>query len=198
MEAVDKKQLRRDIRKLREAMSQEERRMKSVQIADKVVQMREFQEADIILLYSAIKSEVETVLLYQEAGRQGKAIYYPRVLGDDMEFYLVDENTEFEISGFGVREPKIDIARQYFPKADDVVFVLMPGMVFDKAGNRIGYGGGYYDKYLQNLRKEVRLTNICKVAVAYECQMVALGMIKSESYDIQADYVVTERDVYKI
>ena len=198
MAFVDKKQLRREIRKYRDSLSQEEIQMKSIQIANDVIRMQEFQEADVVLLYSAIKSEVETVLIYEEAKRLHKRVCFPRVIGDEMEFYLIDENTEFEISDFGVREPKINSDRQYLPKADERVFVLMPGVAFDKAGNRIGYGGGYYDKYLRMLMEKEKSMHICKVAVAYECQMVLQGMIKNEPYDVQADYIVTESEMYKI
>lgn len=195
---MDKKELRKEVRRLRDTLPQEVRKEKSAKIASEVICLQEFQGANVVLLYSAIKSEVETMLIYEEAKRLQKQVYYPRVIGDVMEFYLVDEVTEFEISTFGVREPKIDKARQYVPKEEDSVLVLMPGLVFDKAGNRIGYGGGYYDKYLQKLMKEVALMNICKVAVAYECQMVSPGMIKNEPYDIRVDYVVTEKEIYRI
>ena len=190
-----KKELRKEIRSLRDALSQEERREKSDQISRKVIKMQEFQEADVVLLYSAIKSEVETNLIYEEAKLLGKNIYYPRVIGNVMEFYLVDESTEFEISRFGVREPKADAFRRYLPKEHEKIFVLVPGIAFDEVGNRIGYGGGYYDKYLHWLANEVAIDNICKVSVAYECQLVEQGRIESEVYDVKMDYVVIENQL---
>lgn len=71
----------------------------------------------------------------------------------------------------------------------------MPGAVFDEAGNRIGYGGGYYDKYLHWLENMLPFENICKVAVAFECQLVDLGMIENEPHDVQVNYIVTESKV---
>ena len=191
---MNKGELRKEVRKLRDALSLEMRKEKSAQIAAKVIEMQGFQNANIVLLYSAMKSEVDTALVYDEAKRQDKTIYYPRVLGDTMEFYLADEMTEYETSRFGVCEPKIDEARRYVPKEGDRVLVIMPGLAFDVCRNRLGYGGGYYDKYLQSLEGSVVAGHICKVAVAYECQMVPVGRIEMEEHDICPDYVVTEKE----
>lgn len=194
----NKSELRKEIRRFRNALPLEMRKEKSVRIASLIIRLQEFQRANVVLLYSAIKSEVETELIYEVAKQLQKQVYYPRVIGDEMEFYLVDEGAEFVVSNFGVREPKIDEAKRYVPKENSSVFVIVPGVAFDTAGNRIGYGGGYYDKYLQKLMKEVTPMNVCKAAVAYECQVVALGTIKSEPHDMRVDYIVTEKEMYKI
>ena len=187
---MDKKELRKEILKLRDALSVDERCNKSAQIASKVIRMREFQEAHIVLLYHAIRSEVETSRIYEAANQLGKKVYCPRVLGDKMEFYLTDDATEYEISKYGIREPKMIDEKSYMPKVEDRVIVLMPGAAYDEAGNRIGYGGGYYDKYLQWLETKLDARNVCKVGLAFACQMVA--SIEKESHDIQVDYIVRE------
>lgn len=198
MSLSEKKELRKKMKAIRDALSIDERHKKSEQIAGMVVKLREFLDAEVVLLYSAIKSEVETNLIYETAQCYGKKIYYPRVLGDVMEFYLVDEGTEYETSPFGVCEPKINPNRRYTPNDADQVFVLMPGLAFDERGNRIGYGGGYYDKYLQELERWVNPECICKTAVAYGCQMVPVDVIFPDSYDIKPDYIVTEDGVIKV
>ena len=109
-----------------------------------------------------------------------------------MEFYLVNETTEFEVSKFGIKEPKADGKKVFSASKEDKVFILMPGAVFDEVGNRIGQGGGYYDKYLLQFEEKNSKQNICKLAVAFECQIVEKGKICSESYDIKPDYIVTE------
>lgn len=196
MKFTEKKELRKEILNERNALSQEERCQKSNAIAKRVISLEVFQNAQVMLLYASMRSEVETSLIYEEAKRLGKEIYYPRVLGEVMEFYLMDEATELEESRFGIQEPVPDETRAYVPEGRDDVFVLMPGVVFDKSGGRIGYGGGYYDKYLQWLSGKISEENIHKVAVAYECQMVAAGRIESEPHDIKAEYVVTEDGMY--
>lgn len=189
MSSMEKKKLRKEILARRDALPEKERHEKSLQIANKIIGLEEFKNANKILLYAHMRSEVETTEIYRESQRQGKDIFYPRVIGEKMEFYLVDEKTEFEISPFGVSEPKAEVSKLFVPNQKDKILVLMPGAVFDEAGNRIGYGGGYYDKYLHWLEGML----VCKVAVAFECQLVDLGMIENEPHDVKVDYIVTER-----
>ena len=188
-----KKDLRKEILAKRNALSQQERIAKSEQIASKVIAMKAFAQSEVVLLYAPIKSEVDTQGIFLEAKRLGKEIYYPRVLGEQMEFYRIEEDTEYDTSAYGIREPKPESAKAYVPDKDDTVLVVMPGAVFDRDGNRIGYGGGYYDKYLQKLGAVVSNEKICKLAVAYECQMVASGRIVCEPHDVKVDYVITEK-----
>ena len=115
-----------------------------------------------------------------------------------MEFYLVDETTTLEQGSYGIREPKLEPAKQFVPNVQDEIFVLMPGAVYDEAGNRIGYGGGYYDKYLEWLASVMSAKQICKVAVGFACQMVETGKIVSEAHDIRVDYIVTESQVVEL
>ena len=195
---MNKKELRKEILARRDGLSQKERAEKSAQIVTKVLELEGLKRANKILSYASMRSEVETDEIYRKARELGKEIYYPRVQGDKMEFYFVEDMMKFEISTFGVREPQIELAKQFSHREDDVVFVLMPGVAFDKEGNRIGYGGGYYDKYLHWLEGIVKSENICKVAVAYECQMVDIGKIDVEEHDVRPDYIVTEHNTYVI
>ena len=125
-------------------------------------------------------------------------LYYPRVMGSEMNFYLLDEGTEMEVGSFGIREPKPESTVGYKPSEGDKVFVIMPGAAFDKEGNRIGYGGGYYDKYLHWLASMISNENIYKVAVAYECQLVENGLIERKPHDVKVDGIVTEEFVLRI
>lgn len=194
---MNKKELRKEILARRNALSPQERQEKSAQIASKVIALEEFQKSNKILLYAPIRSEVETGKIHQEAKRLSKDVYYPKVLGAEMEFYLDDSTTDFEIGAFGIREPKPESTVAFVPKKEDKIFVLFPGAVFDDEGNRIGYGGGYYDKYLQWLTNVVSYKNISKVAVGYQCQMVEKGCIVNEIHDVALDYIVTEDRVVR-
>ena len=163
---MDKKELRKEIILIRDALPVEVRNKKSALIADKVIKLKEFQNANVVLLYHAIRSEVETSRIYEVANQLGKTVYCPRVLGDKMEFYLADDSTEYEISKYGIREPKMIVEKSYAPKVEDRVIVLMPGAAYDEEGNRIGYGGGYYDKYLEWLETKLGSKNVCKVSIS--------------------------------
>ena len=191
-----KKDLRKEILAQRNALLQQERIAKSEQIASKVIAMKAFAQSEVVLLYAPIKSEVDTQGIFLEAKRLGKEIYYPRVLGEQMEFYRIEEDTEYDTSAYGIREPKPESAKAYVPDKDDTVLVVMPGAVFDRDGNRIGYGGGYYDKYIHWLHQFIAEERVSKVAVSFACQVVDVGMIKREKHDIQVDCIVTEEDVY--
>lgn len=192
---MNKKELRNEILKLRDALSVDERMQKSQQIAKYLIEQKAFQEADKILLFASYKSEVETAQIFDVAHALNKDVYYPKVVDKKMKFYQV-QNKEDLIEGYrGIREPEINEDRQFVATLLEKILVVMPGTVFDKSGNRIGYGGGYYDKYLQQLECIMPKENVCKIAVAFECQMVETGKIPSETYDVKPDYIITETRV---
>lgn len=208
-----KKALRKEILQLRDALTLEEHQYKSHQITAQVVAQKEFMEAEHILLFASYKSEVDTTELFQTTINAGKSVYYPKVIGSEMEFYKVEKAEEL-IEGYrGIREPKADERKKFVLDADinkhklqsdsvksyisqskEKICVIMPGAVFDKDGNRIGYGGGFYDKFLQ------RLENACitKIAVAFDCQIVENGKIERKVHDIKPNYIVTEHHIISI
>lgn len=193
-----KQELRKEILQLRESLTLEEREIKSRQIVTRVLARREFIEGNKILLFAAYKSEVETVELFEEAQKLGKDIYYPKVIGKEMEFFQVQQKEDLLEGYCGIREPEPASNRRFVPSGDDKVCIIMPGAVFDEAGNRIGYGGGYYDKFLQGLQLELEEKNqrigssACRIAIAFECQLVEIGQIQSEEHDIKPNYIITE------
>lgn len=189
---MNKKELRKEGLARRSAMSQMECIEKSKKIASKVIELEAFQKCNKVLLYASAKNEVETADIFEEAKRRGKDIYYPRVMGEYMEFYHINEKTEFEMSAFGIREPKPETTVGFIPSKKDSILIVVPGVVFDEDGNRIGYGGGYYDKYIGWLENRIPASDICKVAVAYECQMVECGRMTVEPHDSKIDFVLTE------
>lgn len=192
---MNKKELRNEILTLRDALSVDERVQKSMQIAKQVIEQKAFQEADKILLFASYKSEIETAQIFDVAHALNKDVYYPKVVDKKMEFYQV-QNKEDLIEGYrGIREPEISVDRQFIAAPLEKILVVMPGAVFDEDGNRIGYGGGYYDKYLQQLECIMAKENVCKIAVAFECQMVETDKIPREAHDRKPDYIITETRV---
>lgn len=193
-----KKELRREILKLRDALTPKERHMKSQAIAEHVTKMIEFQEANKVLLYASYKNEVETLGIFRVAKEMSKEIYYPKVHGSEMEFYSVDREQEL-IEGYrGILEPRECPDKKFIPCREDKICVIMPGAAFDKEGGRIGYGKGFYDRFLQSLEEKCSQKNIHKVAVAFEVQMVQAGEIQTTNYDVPVDKIVTENQFYKI
>lgn len=191
-----KKELRREILQLRDALTEKERKEKSHIITEKVIAQKEFIEADKVLLFASYRSEVETYEIFQAARATGKSVYYPKVMGKEMEFYLVEKEDDLSEGYWGIREPEAIPERMFLLHPEDKICVIMPGTVFDAEGNRIGYGGGYYDKFFRTLEglhsKDLRNKKgyVYKLAIAFDCQIVAVGMIQKEDYDIKPDKIL--------
>ena len=116
--------------------------------------------------------------MLQQAIRDGKKVAVPRVCGDDMIFFYMTDFDRVEKSSFGIPEPLGDE-----PVADDpTALVLMPGLAFDKEGHRIGYGGGFYDRFLAAEPDHPTL------ALCYDFQM--LPKVETEEFDIPVDFVI--------
>lgn len=157
----------------------------SARISEHILALSAYTSAGRILCYTSFKNEVETRGLIRQALSSGKEIYLPVVRNatrmDAVRLYTPDD--AMKKSKFGVWEP---VGDEILPP-DKLDFVLVPGVGFDKKGTRIGYGAGYYDRFL-------RQTQCVTVGMAFELQMV--NEIPRESHDIRMNYVATEHGVY--
>ena len=186
-----KKELRKQILDKRNTITKEEHKEKSNVINEKVIQYTAFEEANSVLLYAAFRSEVDTTNIFKSAISSGKKVYYPKVLGDEMEFYQVESEGDFDVGTWGILEPKAEERRKYVPVYNEKVCMVMPGAVFDRKGNRIGYGRGYYDKYLMKIDQ----AEIYKIGIGFECQVVDIDIFPKEKHDVQLDAVITEIEI---
>lgn len=199
-----KRELRKEILKLRDTLSKEDIREKSQQIVAQVVAQKEFIEANKILLFASYKSEVDTKEIFQASIAMDKRVYFPKVIGKEMEFYQVQQTANLVEGYRGICEPEKNENKRFVLEKEDKLCVIIPGAVYDAAGNRIGYGGGYYDKYLYSLEACLKnetnnkKNNLCKVAIAFACQMVDVGKIEKEAHDIRPDFIITEDKIYTI
>ena len=159
---MDKKQLRSIIREKKRAMTQEEIREKSRILMEKLLKTQLYQNAGTIYGYLSYNQEVQTLPILAKALEEGKRVAVPKVYGEEMRFLYL-EDLSLVAPGFGgIPEPIADS-----PVAEDPhALVLMPGLAFDREGHRIGYGGGFYDRFLA---KEPEHPT---VALCYEFQMV--------------------------
>ena len=175
---MDKKALRREIREKKKAMSIEEIKVRSARLGELFAQTDAYKDAKTIYGYMPYNQEVRTVPILEQAIRDGKKVAVPKVYGDVMNFIYLEDLTQVEKSDMGIPEPIADE-----PIADDqTALVLMPGLAFDKEGHRIGYGGGFYDKFL------MAEPNHPTVALCYEFQMYA--HLNTEKFDIPVDLVL--------
>ncbi len=188
-----KKELRKEAKSYRKSISESDRLDKSSAIISNLKALKEYQKAEVILMYASLPDEVETLSLIRELTEEDKkSVYCPVTQGDEMEFYRISSVDDLKEGNFHVLEPE-SMAEWRFVLQNDVHYcMLMPGLMFDKKGNRLGYGKGYYDKYLAKIPKDVNLTTI---ALSYETMIK--DAIPAEETDRRADYVVTEENVYK-
>ena len=175
---MEKTELRKWIRARKRAMTPEQIETSSELLAEKFYATSYYREAKTIYGYLPYNQEVRTVQILQQAILDGKRVAVPKVYGDTMRFIYLDDLSAVAPSDMGIPEPVADE-----PVADDhKALVLMPGLAFDPRGNRMGYGGGFYDKFL------AEEPNHPTVALCYEFQMVE--KIPTNDYDIPVNCVL--------
>lgn len=176
--SVDKKALRSQIRAQKRAMSEEEIVRASERLGELFLASEAYQQARTIYGYLPYNQEVRTVPMLERALKDGKRVAVPKVYGDEMRFIYMDDLSAVEKGYAGIPEPIAD-----GPVADDTTaLVLMPGLAFDPQGHRIGYGGGFYDKFLEKEPGHPTL------ALCYGFQM--LDHLETEAHDKMVDWVL--------
>ncbi len=175
---MDKKALRRQIAQQKRSMTEAEILQASSRLAEMFFATEQYRKADTIYGYLPYNQEVRTVPILEQAMAEGKRVAVPKVYGDEMRFIYITDMNGLEKSSMGIPEPVADA-----PVANDPhALVLMPGVAFDPAGHRIGYGGGFYDKFLA--REPAHPT----VALCYGFQV--LPRLETEEFDIPVDCVL--------
>lgn len=181
-----KKEIRSRLKKQRSLMSADECRSMSHEIYKRLIALELDREYDNILLYSAIRNEVNTDEYFACLINKAKRIYYPRVCGDEMSFYRVRCLDELNCGSFNINEP--DMTDEY-TEADGRALMIVPGLGFSYTGYRIGYGKGFYDRYLSSFTKRDTVT---AVGVGYDFQLLS-SMTFEDEYDVPLDGVITDK-----
>lgn len=182
-----KRALRNEILTRRLMLSREANAEYSRRIAEHVAGMTAFIDSSTIMAYWPFRNEVDTSLLVRTALASGKRVVLPRTIKQERRLaphIISDVERDLRPGAYGIMEPLPDLPEA---KPEEIGLVIVPGLVFDRAGNRIGYGGGYYDRFLP------QLTRAAKVAVAFSLQIVP--RVPFDERDRPVDYVVTEDEV---
>ena len=159
-------------------MTLEEIENKSRVLGEKFAQTELYRQAKTIYGYLPYNQEVRTVPMLEQALRDGKQVAVPKVYGEEMKFHYMTDLARVETGYAGIPEPFGDE-----PVAEDPnALVLMPGLAFDREGHRIGYGGGFYDKFLANEPGHPT------VALCYDFQV--LPRLETEEFDVPVDLVL--------
>ena len=133
-----------------------------------------------ILIYISKDLEVDTKELIKDLWKMNKNIYVPKVEKSTINFYKINDFKDLVIGSYNILEPITNIKYQYNKKD----LIIVPGLLFDKHNNRLGYGGGYYDKYLENKK-------LYKIGICFSNFIVDNLII--DKYDIKMDEIITER-----
>lgn len=205
--AEAKRRLRKEVLGYRDAIPEELRLTKSRKITEKLESLEAYRTAELVLLYASYRSEADTSFLMERALQQEKKVYLPKVQGEDMEFYRIMGKKDL-IPGYrGIPEPEKGELLVPDELTGHRALMVMPGAVFDRERHRIGYGRGYYDRYLTRLSVEsVRITEPVKtafteteesfttVAVCFAEQL--MEKIPCEDHDILPQLLVTDCGIY--
>lgn len=185
-----KKLLRKKLLEKRDSIPPSERKKKDVLIMQSLFNLHEFKTAKTILFYASFSTEVDTFNIIEESLKMGKNVLVPKVDKERhrLKLYEIKNLRELSTGYMGIPEPSLPDKR--LRELNDADLIIIPGVGFDLSGNRLGYGAGYYDILLSDMKK------VPFVALAYEEQLI--DAIPSEMHDVKVDIIVTDEQVIKV
>lgn len=180
----EKQKIRREIFRRRKALSETERQAAGHMAATHLFASRLWEKAGVVFCYADYNGELPTGEIADQALKDGKLLALPKVLEPGkMEFYRIfDRGQDLEPGAFGIPEPKSTLP---IVRPGDKTLFLIPGTAYDKAGNRMGYGGGFYDRY--------RAVHRPGVAVGTGYSFQVLEEIPTGPYDLPVEMLLTEK-----
>ena len=181
---TQKAALRKHLLEKRDATSAELRDISSGKIHENLKKISSYTDSQNIACYFPIGSEVDTHDIMLNVLEQGKNLLLPRIADDNLQFCVVTNLEKLEKGSFEIMEPKDNCK-----KAEKIDCVLIPTVGVSKSGVRLGYGKGYYDRFLS-------LTDTIKISLTYSKQIVK--SIPNDSHDVKIDWIVTEDENIKI
>ncbi len=214
-QVAEKKSLRAAALAKRDSLTVQQRKNYSVSITKNLTNLSCYQEADAVLTYVSFRSEVDTFSMAEQALADGKAVFAPKVTGKEMEFYRFFSTNDLAAGYRGILEPAggLSFDEWMCDRVSQRVLICMPGAAFDRARHRIGYGGGFYDRYLCKLLQESENIDaaaqtqagtygaghlrmkVTTAALAYDCQI--FEEIPWEPHDVCPMCVVTEKEILR-
>lgn len=185
---MDKIELRKALKRERAKLAYNEIVQYSTMIHNSLYATKEYQQSDLILAYVSFSSEVGTHLLIEKALKDGKKVAVPKVFDKEtMKFIYISSLKDLKPGAYDILEPTTSVTADSDISSNTLI--LLPGIGFDLKFNRLGYGGGYYDRYL------AKHPNLKKIMLAYELEKVDL--LPTNEYDIKSDIIITEQNIYK-
>lgn len=183
-----KKEIRRELISRRNELKEDERKSHDKAILDKVISLPLYREADTVLVYASYKGEVDTYALMERCLNDGKKLACPKCRIDKgeglLDFYFISSTDELTPGYKGIPEPDDEKAGPLTGKDLEDALVIIPMVGYDGELNRLGYGGGFYDRFLAPIK------GLKKMGLAYSCQ--EYDSLPAGEYDIKLDMIINE------
>lgn len=174
--------LRKKYLEKRNKMNEANVRSKSLVIQNKFLESALYKECNRICIYMDFNNEVKTDFILNKSLIDGKEVYIPKINDDIMQFYQIDKSTRLCLNKFKIKEPVQD--SKIFKSGSFPSIFIVPGVTFSKGCYRIGYGGGYYDKWIE------QNPNNIYIGLAYDFQII--DGFELDKYDQKVNYIITE------
>lgn len=184
VKSMEKKAIRKQTFALRRLHSKEWIDQTSEKICDQILASKEYRCSMEIWAYMDCKGEVSMKKLLQESWRQGKRVAVPKVIGEELKFYLINSCHDVAPGYFQVPEPTTNIEA-----TEETALIIVPGVAFDANRHRCGYGKGFYDRYL------AAHPGHCTIAAAFDFQLVE--HVPIDAYDVIPGKLITETQIYQ-
>lgn len=183
MDLKNKKDIRRFVLEKRDKLEPDTKVELDKKIFSELINSEAYKNASVIFVFVSFKSEVDTHEIIKQALKDSKTICVPRINAKEreMEIFKINSLEELKEGYYGILEPGEDCPAV---NGNNIDIVLMPGAAFDRQGGRIGYGGGFYDRFLSRMNKKVD-----KIALAYDFQI--LDRVPMDEFDVRVDGIVT-------
>ncbi len=179
----EKIELRDNFKAKRKAIPQEQKDRLDVKIASRIENLWAFREAKTLLAYMSLPIEVGTKPLLETAKKHGKRIALPLCITEthSMEFYIVEDESQLAKGAYGIMEPDVSVCEKLTDTADSLCVV--PALAFDRNGYRLGFGKGYYDRFLSSYKGKT-------VGIIYTDYIV--NELPHGRYDKKVDFIISE------
>lgn len=175
---MNKEILREEYLKIRKNINELDREKYNNSIFTKVINLEEYKQSKLVLVYVSLKDEVDTFKLIEHSLEIGKRVAVPKCIKNDIEFFYIESLNELEKGKFDILEPKTNKKVEDFASS----ICIIPGIAFDKEMSRIGYGKGFYDRFLKNY---------CGIKIGLAYRECICEKIDNDINDVKIDKIIT-------
>ena len=185
----EKKILRKKMRSMRESMPKEDRDKASHEIVSRLIENPVYQQSTTIMAYASMPEEIQLNELFDHAFANNKILAIPLIIGrGTMRPVFLPTIEDLVVGDFGIMTVRQDC--RTFVEFNDIDCIIVPGAAFDRKGNRLGLGGGYYDRFLK------RVPNAKRIALAFDYQLIE--SVPAESHDTKMNIIITESETIEL